>query len=139
MALLFVYGTLLQTNNPFGSYLLNQSTHLRSGRFKGKLFDIGNYPGAIYDPKADTYVYGSLISIHNVDEVFKVLDDYEGFGIDQPQPNEFTRELIEIESSTERLQCWVYLYNLSVTGLFDISSGNYNQYISKKGQKKSPE
>lgn len=123
--LLFVYGTLLRKENPFGEYLLKQSKHIGLGKFRGRLFDIGEYPGAIYDPESNTYVHGSIVSLDNIEETFKILDDYEGFGEDQQQPNEFIRKLVEIECNYESVNCWVYLYNLPVNELLCIDSGIY--------------
>lgn len=132
MDLLFVYGTLLQSNNPFGSYLQNNSRYLNPGKFKGSLYDIGEYPGAVYNVNASTYVYGHLVSLINTEESFKILDDYEGYGIEQDQPNEFIRELVDIETEAGPWRCWTYLYNLPVNGFTRIVSGNYEDYISNK-------
>jgi gamma-glutamylcyclotransferase (GGCT)/AIG2-like uncharacterized protein YtfP len=129
---LFVYGTLLQSNNPFGSYLQNNSRWLSTGKFRGRLYDIGQYPGAVLNTSADTYVWGHLVSLTNSEHAFRILDEYEGYGSEFPEPNEFIRQVIEVETESYTLQCWTYLYNLPVTGLLCIESGNYEDYISKK-------
>ncbi len=122
---LFVYGTLLDKQNEFGAYLNNNCSFYADGKFAGRLYGIGEYPGAITDTGASHYVYGKIFLVNNIDEVLKRLDDYEGFGPEQQQPNLFIRKLIAIETTNNMIDCWVYLYNLPVTGLRLIESGRY--------------
>jgi gamma-glutamylcyclotransferase (GGCT)/AIG2-like uncharacterized protein YtfP len=123
---LFVYGTLLDDGNEFGVYLKNNSQFFTNGRFKGVLFDLGEYPGAIYRPGDETYVYGSVFILKEPDKVLKMLDTYEGFGENENQPNLFTRELIGVETGNEPAACWVYLYNLPVDNFPEITQGRYS-------------
>ncbi|RYD89016.1 MAG: gamma-glutamylcyclotransferase [Sphingobacteriales bacterium] len=128
--LLFVYGTLLTAANPFGLYLHSHCKYLKKGKFNGKLYDIGHYPGALHVPGSEDYVHGSVWQIDNPDEVLKVLDPYEGISADNPHPQEYTRDLIAIETGDETLTCWVYLYNWPVQETSLIASGDYLQYKS---------
>jgi len=127
---LFVYGTLLDADNEFAIYLNNNCSFYAKGKFKGRLYDIDEYPGAIADRNSTTYVYGSIFLIHNPIPVLKQLDVYEGFGDDQQQPNLFIRELMAIETVDSYIDCWVYLYNLPVEELVLIESGDYLKYKS---------
>jgi gamma-glutamylcyclotransferase (GGCT)/AIG2-like uncharacterized protein YtfP len=122
---LFVYGTLLDKQNEFGAYLNAKCSFYAEGRFKGRLYDIGEYPGAVSDANGSYYVYGKVFLINDPDNVLKQLDHYEGFGADQAQPNLFIREFIVIETDNEPVECWVYLYNLPIEGLRLIKSGKY--------------
>jgi gamma-glutamylcyclotransferase (GGCT)/AIG2-like uncharacterized protein YtfP len=130
--LLFVYGTLLIADNEFAVYLKNNSSVLSSGKFKGKMYDIGTYPGVIPDPENKRVVSGSVCQLNDPQEVFKILDDYEGFGGNQQQPYLFVRELLSIETPDGPVSCWIYLYNLSVDGLFEITSGDYLTYLAQQ-------
>jgi gamma-glutamylcyclotransferase (GGCT)/AIG2-like uncharacterized protein YtfP len=123
--LLFVYGTLLSDDNEDAIYLKNNSTNYSKGKLKGRLYNIGEYPGAILSNEQNNYIYGTILKINNPEKVFPVIDHYEGFGDDQPQPDEFIRVLTEIETEGEPVNCWIYLYNLPVTGLNQIKSGRY--------------
>ena len=122
---LFVYGTLLDDDNEFALYLKNNCSYYAEGRFKGRLYDIGEYPGAVADDSGG-YVYGSIYVLDN-DEVLVRLDDYEGFGEEQEQPNLFVREIIAVETDKGLIDCEVYLYNLSVDGLRVIDGGDYRK------------
>jgi gamma-glutamylcyclotransferase (GGCT)/AIG2-like uncharacterized protein YtfP len=122
---LFVYGTLLDNNNSYGAYLQQHCTLLQQGKFKGRLYDMGQYPGAIIDVGSDQYVHGSIYLMDELGKVLEFIDDYEGFGDDQDQPNLFLRVLTSIETTDGPVDCWVYVYNLPVDGLLWIESGKY--------------
>jgi gamma-glutamylcyclotransferase (GGCT)/AIG2-like uncharacterized protein YtfP len=128
---LFVYGTLLDVDNEFGRYLNNNAIIIGTGRFKGRLFDIGEYPGAIIDTENGYPITGSICKLNNT-EALKVLDDYEGFGPHQDQPNLFTRKLLPVETSDGVVDCWGYLYNLPIDGLAEIFSGDYLYFVDQK-------
>lgn len=123
-ALLFIYGTLLNHNNDFAVYLKDNSHFFANGKVRGKLYDIGDYPGAVLD-EGDEYIYGVILQIDNPEVVFLEIDDYEGYGDEQPEPNEFIRILAEVETASEMVACYVYVYNLPVDGLQKIEGGRY--------------
>lgn len=125
---LFIYGSLLETDNEFGRYLKQHATIYKPGKFKGKLYDVGEYPGAIYLPDTDYKVHGIIIKLNDVKEALNVIDDYEGFGDDQLQPNLFIRKLLTVQTNDENVKCWVYLYNHPTTHLKQILSGDYLGY-----------
>jgi gamma-glutamylcyclotransferase (GGCT)/AIG2-like uncharacterized protein YtfP len=123
--LLFIYGTLQNKNNEFGAYLSTNCDYLKSGMFKGSLYDAGEYPGALYQAESEGFVYGRIFYMNNPEKTLSILDEYEGVGENEVRPNLFTRQLIEIETDDELMSCWVYLYNLPVEGLRQILSGSY--------------
>jgi len=124
-AFLFVYGSLLDEDNEFAVYLKNNSTFYSAGKVKGKLYDIGEYPGAILSAEGDGYIYGNILEIDTPEKVFKIIDDYEGYGGEQSWPNEFIRVLTDIETESGAMTCWIYVYNLPVNGLRYIKGGRY--------------
>ncbi|GAA4314959.1 gamma-glutamylcyclotransferase [Mucilaginibacter gynuensis] len=125
---LFVYGTLLLSDNDFGRYLKNNCTFFSHGRFKGKLFDIGEYPGAIIDQSGNHYVHGSIYKLHNADKVLKILDEYEGVGENEIQPNLYTRGILQVDTTDGSYPCWVYLYNWPLDAKVFIEGGDYLKY-----------
>jgi len=122
---LFVYGTLLDEDNKYGIYLRDNSTFFSSGKLEGILYDIGEYPGAALSPGGNDFIYGIILEIDDPSAVLALIDMYEGFGEDQPQPNEFIRVLTAAETDRGRVDCWIYLYNLSTYGLMPIENGRY--------------
>ncbi|MBS1503578.1 MAG: gamma-glutamylcyclotransferase [Bacteroidetes bacterium] len=122
---LFVYGTLLDRSNKYGVYLKDNSTHYSNGKVQGRLYDIGDYPGAVLTSGEEEYVYGTILKLTDPEETLIVLDEYEGFGEDLLQPNEFIRVLTSAETALGIMDCWIYLYNLPIDGIKRIVSGQY--------------
>jgi gamma-glutamylcyclotransferase (GGCT)/AIG2-like uncharacterized protein YtfP len=123
---IFVYGSLLDDRNEFAIYLKANCSFVCNARFKGILYNIGDYPGAVFNDDQGFYVYGKLFEIDDIENTLEVLDDYEGFGDNYAKPNEFVRKIREVETSVMGpMRCWVYLYNLSVDGFKQILSGKY--------------
>lgn len=125
---LFVYGTLLSTDNEFAKYLNNNATLVSKGFITGQLYDIGEYPGAVVNETEGYPIHGSVCKLNNANALV-VLDNYEGYGADQDQPNLFIRDLLPVDTAEGEINCWVYLYNLSVDGLTEIKSGDYKSYL----------
>ncbi|HVS93866.1 MAG TPA: gamma-glutamylcyclotransferase family protein [Mucilaginibacter sp.] len=125
---LFVYGTLLDRSNKYGVYLKDNSTYYANGKVQGRLYDIGEYPGAVLTSGEGEYVYGTILKLKDPEETLIVLDEYEGFGEDLLQPNEFIRVLTRVETAAGFVDCWIYVYNLPIEGLPRIDSGKYPRY-----------
>ena len=115
--LLFVYGTLRDERNNYGAFLHQNSVLFGKAKLRASLFDLGEYPGAVINPDGTDEIQGILVKMDDPEKVIGVLDIYEGFGIDQPQPNEFVRILTEVETVQGLVLCWVYVYNLPVAHL----------------------
>jgi gamma-glutamylcyclotransferase (GGCT)/AIG2-like uncharacterized protein YtfP len=122
---LFVYGTLMNTEAEPSASLMKGCSIFCKGKFAGKLYDLGEYPGAVLSSKGEEFVYGDIVFMKTPEITIRLLDDYEGFGDDQEQPNLFVRKLIEVETANGKTACWVYLYNLPVKGFKQIISGKY--------------
>jgi len=123
---LFIYGTLMNTKAEPAASLMNGCSFFSKGKIAGKLYDLGEYPGAVLSSKGEGfYVYGDIVFMKTPDVTIGLLDDYEGFGDDQEQPNLFVRELVDVETTNGKIGCLMYLYNLPIEGLKQIISGKY--------------
>ncbi len=128
--LLFVYGTLMNNiQSNIAGYLHQNSDFVGEGSLQGRLYDLGNYPGAIYDMQADSCVYGHMFRIFDPENMLKRLDFYEGISLLQPDKNEYRRELVPVEVNKKPVHCWAYLYNFSTESLEEITEGNYLIYL----------
>ena len=127
---LFVYGTLRPSfENPFARHLRQHSHYVGESAFPGLLFDLGNYPGAIYQPDSQQKVIGSIYHIEqHKQSLLTYLDEYEGIGNGFPQPAEYIRALVPVSVNQISITSWVYLYNLPLVTMRVISSGDYSQY-----------
>jgi gamma-glutamylcyclotransferase (GGCT)/AIG2-like uncharacterized protein YtfP len=126
--LLFVYGSLLGKENEFATYLNNNASIYSEGKFRGKLHDIGEHPGAVAYPEGEDVIVGNIVILNEPQHSLQILDDYEGFGPDQSQPNLFIRKSLPVETINGIVVCWIYLYNLPVSGFKPIISGDYLAY-----------
>ncbi len=127
MEFLFVYGTLLDPKNPAGQFLLSNADLFDEGNFQGKLFDLGDYPGAVESNNPEDKVYGSVFILKNEESVLRTLDEYEETGDQFAKPNEFIRKKTEIiTGKKEKLFCWVYLYNRSTENLSPIKTWKFS-------------
>ncbi|MCS3735845.1 gamma-glutamylcyclotransferase family protein [Mucilaginibacter dorajii] len=131
---LFVYGTLLINGNQYAVYLQKHCKLVGEGKIKGRLYDIGQYPGAIIDANAQQYIHGSIYLMDNVENVLEIIDEYEGLGSDEPQPYEYTRRVVYIETNNGIVACWVYLYNWDVHHFPEVSGGKYLDHINLNGK-----
>lgn len=131
MDLIFVYGTLLQgIQSNVAQYFHANADFVGEGEMLGGLYDLGKYPGAVYDEKSIKKVYGHVFRLKNPTTVLGVLDQYEGCPPDRPQPTEYVRQQVPIEIGNQGKQlCWVYVFNLSTEKLSRIESGNYLDFV----------
>ena len=120
---LFVYGTLLrQSQSPMSSLLLSNSRFIDKAYIRGSLYDIGDYPGLIHSEKSKSKVLGEAFNLNKPEEVFKELDNYEG--------SEYKRVKANIKlKNGQKLQAWVYEFNLPIDSYQCIESGDYMSYL----------
>ena len=124
---LFVYGTLRKDVNKSMFHLLaKQSRFLGSAKVRGRLYDLGDYPGLVPSDEA-RWVRGEAYQIDDNPDVLLTLDRYEGCSPEDPAPHEFERvtQLAVLDDGTTQ-QVWVYVYRLSIDEKPEIGSGDYN-------------
>lgn len=126
--LLFVYGTLMRGNsNEFTAHLQHSSTYIGVGWFWGKLYQIDWFPGAVYDPLAETRVWGELYQLWQPDLSLVLFDSYEGI---HDQPPAYVRLIVPVNvADDKKMRCHTYLYNLPTTNLTVIDSGRFEPLI----------
>jgi gamma-glutamylcyclotransferase (GGCT)/AIG2-like uncharacterized protein YtfP len=131
---LFVYGTLLSgAANLMAEYLEGKGQWLGPATMPGKLYAVNFFPGAIYEPGAETLIQGEVMQLSgSPGQTFRVLDEYEGYQPQQPETSLFVRKAVEvIRQNGQTLSCWCYLYNRPVARLPRIESGNYLRHLAE--------
>ena len=122
-SLLFVYGTLLlEVPSPMSRFLQDKILSSREVSVPGYLYDLGQYPGFVYQEGARERVFGQILELRDPVSTFQVLDEYEG--LQAPEP-EYARILLPMEPG----QAWTYLYQGDVSQLPKIEGGNYRSYF----------
>lgn len=140
--LLFVYGSLLlPTGDAEVDAALSQARSLGLGHIHGRLFDLGEYPGAKYaapgSAKIPPKVLGRLLGIPDPDPFFQVLDRYEGFDRSRPLTSEFVRSTtaVTLVESGRTVLSQVYFYSLGTRGKQPIPSGDYLAFRQERSRK----
>jgi gamma-glutamylcyclotransferase (GGCT)/AIG2-like uncharacterized protein YtfP len=130
--LLFVYGTLSPSLAPAHvREIMAGLKQLSSGFMPGRLYDLGDYPGAVFDVGAPTRVYGEVFELPSDSRLISRLDEYEGFSPADPPSSLFIREKRPIiVTNNVQLSCWVYLYNRDPGNLPLIPAGNYSAWFA---------
>lgn len=108
--------------NDWQQRLFNEAALLGEAQAKGKLYDIGEYPGLIL---AENSLAKGEIYLLNIDDdtLIEFLDDYEG--------DEYRREKVEIDFDGSIISCWTYLYIHDTTNKTLIPDGDYQKYSTK--------
>lgn len=130
---LFVYGTLMQdTDSAMARFLHDRAYSRGMAYLSGRLYDLGSYPGAVYDPAESNTITGQVYSLRDPEAIFPILDEYEGVSPNPSLPEEYVRELVPASLNNEIISCWIYRYNFDITTLPLIPSGNYLTYYAEK-------
>lgn len=125
-ARLFVYGTL---RKGFRSHGLLRRFHARvmgNGSVCGRLYDFGEYPGAVVNAGDRERVYGELYLLPQPGTAFKVLDKFEGFDPEKPEASEFERRETTVTlTGGHEMTAWIYwLSGVRAAGR-RVPAGNY--------------
>lgn len=124
--LLFVYGTLRRGSHRRMHRQLAQSADLvGSARFRGRLFRVAAYPGAVASPHAADSVRGEVYRLRDP-ALLPVLDRYEGCDPRDPTPPYVRRlEQVTLDDDAAIVRSWIYLYARPTDGLERIMSGDF--------------
>ncbi|MCI0487721.1 MAG: gamma-glutamylcyclotransferase [Blastocatellia bacterium] len=134
---LFLYGTLLPGNAPDEiADTVRRLSPITQAFVRGRLYDLGEYPGAILDPSADTSIAGEVFELPDDQETLASLDSYEGFDPDEPRGSLFARvkSPVTLYGGGE-LQCWIYVYNRDPEDASLVADGNYAKWRGVEGDR----
>ena len=127
--LVFFYGTLMSGFKRPGRARIDR--HLTSegrGRISASLFDLGIYPAAI--PASDSYVWGEVHRMTDVDAVLTALDEIEGYRPSEPDHSLYTRVETPVTlDNGDVAMAWAYFYNAPLGRAHRIPSGDYLEYL----------
>lgn len=134
--LLFVYGTLREdAAHPMAAVLRRHASLIGTASFRGRLFDLGDYPGAIHSQDASARVSGELYRIEPGHEaaLFAELDRYEDCNRDDPSAGEYVRVRAQVgPESGDPVEAWIYLYNRPTEYLRRIASGDFSAWARER-------
>ena len=125
---LFAYGTLRPQQAPRGvRHLIKDLRPLGAGWTRGRLYDLGDYPGAIFDLSAETRIEGDVFALpDDAKELLARLDAYEGFSPGDPSHSLFVRVRLPVMMAGGcEATCWAYRYNRDVGHAPLVAGGDY--------------
>jgi gamma-glutamylcyclotransferase (GGCT)/AIG2-like uncharacterized protein YtfP len=122
---LFVYGTLLRrSRHPMARFLAERARHVGAAKVRGRLYDLGRYPGMCAAMTDADWVHGDLYDLGEGTTTLAELDAYEL--AESPLPARFDRDVAEatLDDGT-RVNAWVWWYRGDVEERLRIVSGRY--------------
>jgi Uncharacterized conserved protein len=124
---IFVYGTLRRdTHSEMAGLLASHAEFVDDAIYQGKLFKIDYYPGAVPSDDPNDKVQGEVYRFHQPDIALPLLDLYEEFGPEFPEPNEYVRrKQAVLLKNGGTVMAWLYIYNRSTEGLELIESADF--------------
>ena len=101
---LFVYGTLrYESDHPMARRLRSQARFIGKGSVPGRLYDLGSYPAAVFDPDEKRRIVGDVFEIKSDSKVLAEMDGYEA-----TDPL-YKRTLLEVKLVTGgTIEAWAY-------------------------------
>ena len=129
MKYLFAYGTLAAPNAPSEiAATVKRLKCVGEGFIHGRLYDLGEYPGAVLSRQPADKVFGKIFELPADPELLDRLDAYEGFEPQQPNKSLFIRKRTSIQRpNRDTLTGWVYEYNGNVRSEREIKNGQYSK------------
>jgi len=122
--LLFVYGSLRPGfDGEMALWLASVAQSLGTAVAQGTLYRIDYYPGFV--PGGEESVVGELFRLPDAGAILAVLDEHEECAAHFPEPREYRRERVQVETVHGLLDAWTYVYARDVAGLERIAGGDF--------------
>jgi gamma-glutamylcyclotransferase (GGCT)/AIG2-like uncharacterized protein YtfP len=140
-SLLFVYGTLRAfVDIPMARRLRRGARHLGAARTRGRLYDVGDYPGLTAARRRGEWVVGDLYELAAPRALLRALDRYEA-GAAGRERARFVRVRASVLRASvtgasvmlgrgARRSAWLYLYRPPVRAHTRIRCGDYERYLA---------
>lgn len=126
---LFLYGTLINPDpDEAVAQVVNRLHRVGTASVRGRLYDFGDYPGAVVDPSSNSSVRGELVELPKNESVLPELDSYEEFDSDKPHLSLFVRTRVKTQlSDGRRVEAGMYVYNRNPGDASLVVDGTYSK------------
>ncbi len=85
---------------------------LGAASVRGRLYNLGAYPGAVADDLSTNQIHGELFELPADESILLTLDNYEDFDPQKPGDCLFVRRRASAELTDGRtMEAWIYTYN----------------------------
>jgi gamma-glutamylcyclotransferase (GGCT)/AIG2-like uncharacterized protein YtfP len=130
-SLLFVYGTLRAfVDIPMAQWLRRTARYVGSATTRGRLYDLGPYPGMRAARGRGERIVGDLYRVANP-RVFRVLDRYEAGSARAKARFVRVRCVVKPVRGAGKA-AWAFRYCRSVVSVARISSGDYRVHCQSR-------
>jgi gamma-glutamylcyclotransferase (GGCT)/AIG2-like uncharacterized protein YtfP len=131
---LFIYGTLMPDHAPAEiARAVRKLRRVGNGWTSGRLYDFGEYPGAIFAAQGESKVRGAIYEMQGGMNLLRQLDVYEEFDERHPERSLFLRKKRPIRLDDKRqLLAWVYEYNRDPSTGVAIPKGDYRDHLRRR-------
>jgi gamma-glutamylcyclotransferase (GGCT)/AIG2-like uncharacterized protein YtfP len=130
-SLLFVYGTLRPfVNIPMARWLQVVASYVGPAKTRGRLYDLGPYPGLTPAQCAGEWVAGDLYRVRSL-SVLRALDRYES-GAGAGRPRFLRRACVVYLGRRPARVAWVYMYQRRCLFRARIAHGDFRAHRSPK-------
>ena len=97
------------------------------GRIRGRLYDLGEYPGAVPSTNEGEEILGEIYRLDDPGEQLGSLDAVEEYDPENPDRSLFARRLAEVRrTSGGKVRAWVYFLQSVPDGARPILGGDYS-------------
>lgn len=128
VARLFVYGTLRRGFSSHGLLRRLRARFLGTGHIRGKLYELGEYPGAVESSGGGNRICGEVYLLPHAARAFKALDNFEEFDPANPGFALFVRkEATVVLAGGGEIRAWVYWLNRVRAAGRPVPSGDYSK------------
>jgi gamma-glutamylcyclotransferase (GGCT)/AIG2-like uncharacterized protein YtfP len=129
-SLLFVYGTLRAfVDIPMARLLRSRAHRLGSVKARGRLYDLGPYPGLKPPRSRRDWVVGDLYALRVPRSLLRTLDAYEAGDVGRERPRFVRARVLVHLRSARRRSAWVYIYRPPVRPGARIRAGDYAVHL----------
>ena len=130
---IFTYGTLMASEKSLRgeserALITAQCKPLGDAAIRGRMFDTGDYPGAVLGAARGERIEGELWQLPDASEaLLAALDRYEGCAPDSPEPQPYARSRLRIRTEDgRRVTAWIYLWVAPTDKLPRIAGGRWH-------------
>ena len=132
---LFVYGTLRPARAPASiAAVVGTLRPLGPARVRGRLYDLGRFPAAVPDARAEGWIQGELVALGPDSPPLSWFDAYEGFDPRTPATSLFRRaRALAVDAGGQAVRCWIYAWARSVDERHRVPGGAWPRGGEKRG------
>lgn len=125
--LLFVYGTLRRgSGHPMQRVLSRNARWLGAATFRGRLYRVADYPGAVPSDDARDAVRGDVYRLARPRSTLLRLDRYEDCVFGRPGAGAYRRECVTLQlDGVGPVRAWIYLLNGATEESRRIAHGDF--------------